>query len=556
MKKASLLLLSLFVLGALTVFWILSQQVPNKAAELLPKTTVALIELPDIPTALQHWHGSALEKISDSSQMKTVLEIAEETLEEWSGFSVNPESSQSMKELLSSLKPGRFFAALVPEEKEGKWIAGCQFFGSKASMEKVEAQIVTLFDEIEGIGIPQTLDPEKHQGELIKQRNYEGFSLVMAFHDNWFFVSSDLAVLEHTLDFSAKRHTSSDSLSASELYQQTTAPLFSQKDLCFYIAKDPLLEKFSDLSSLIKEMPFCEKAQALGSSLCCREHDVEEKLFLTGAFKTPMTLSHEGIHLTDPTTLIYLEKTNDWEKMLSQLKENSLFPAMIAQWLSMANIDFSSLGELLKPEISFLSSWKKEESLPKALFSMPERNPAAAGEWINKTASQLGTTVVTTQIKGKTDPALIMPLLAGSGSFNPVFASFGDSFLAATDENFVKTLTERDATAPTLQAAPGFDPVLYQQANEFFFYGAIPEIVEQLWHFAKPQLATLLTGENKENDFSLETLLPYLSPLIVAGSHTETGLLLQVRGPCGGTPLYLMARLLIALYFSEQQNEE
>jgi hypothetical protein len=551
MKKTAFVLFFLFAIGALTVFEILSHLAPSKTAQLLPNTTVALVELPDIATTLQHWHGSALEKMSQQPEAKSLASLGLEWLSDWSGIVLEAQDMQKIKELLTSMKPGRFFAAMVPNKQEANWIVGCQFFGSQKSMDKTLDEVTGVLDEIYGVSIHSTLDPKEHQGEVIKQRNYQGLTFVTAFHDNWIFLSNDVSLLQTTLDFSARRRHIKESLSVSELYQKNRAHLFSQGDFFFYLTPSVVLGKIPELASMLKEEPRWSHAKALGSSFRCAEKGINEQLFFSGDFKTSTTIAHEGLRFTEPSTLIYAEQTYDWKNESSWL-ENPLFPALVTQWLTKITSDFSSLIPLLKPTMTFELSWKKGASLPTALLAAPEKNSSDITLWLHQTASHLGTSVDTYE---KND-LLTLPLMPESSLLKPVFASFQGFFLLATEAPFVEELSSRAPAKGLLKEAPDFDSSLYKEANEAFFYIATQEVVEHLWSFVQPLLSGVKSADTEES-FQLppiENISKYLSPITIAEHSSEEGFLIQAHSPCGVTPLYLMRKLVYTLFLSSEQS--
>lgn len=552
-KKFSLALLFLFAVGAFTVFEILSHLAPSKTAQLLPDTTVALVELPDIAATLQHWRGSALEKIGHEPDAQGFLSLGWECLSDWSGLSLEPQDIQNLMDPLTKIKPGRFFAAMVPNKEEANWIVGCQFFGSPESMKEGVDQVTALLDEIYGVSIHKVLDPKEHQGEVIKQRNYQGLTFVTALHDNWVFFSNDVTLLQTTLDFSARRRDLKESLSASELYQKNRAHLFSQGDFFFYLTPSGALQKIPGLTSMLDEEALWGRSKALGSSFRCTEKRIDEQLFFSGDFKRLTTITHEGLRFTDPSTLIYAEQIHDWKKSMLWL-ENPMLPAAATQWLHEMGPDLSSLEALLKPTMTFVLSWKKEAPLPTALLAAPETNPSEIAPWLDQTASHLGTALDTHE---KND-LVTLPLMPEGSSLKPVFASFQGSFLVATEAPFVEELSSRAPAIAPLKEAPDFDASLYNQANEAFFYISTKEVLEHLWSFAQPLLSTLKTEDtNQEASFHLpaiENISKYLSPIVIAERSTEEGFLIQARGPCGITPLYLMGKLACTLFLSEQQT--
>jgi hypothetical protein len=109
MKKAALILASIFVVATLIVFWKLGRSGPRTAAELLPSTTIALIEAPDLPATLARWNESVLSKLSKEPEVAAFLQRPLGRLYATSGWLSNTMNLAAASDLLSKIQPGRFF---------------------------------------------------------------------------------------------------------------------------------------------------------------------------------------------------------------------------------------------------------------------------------------------------------------------------------------------------------------------------------------------------------------------------------------------------------------
>lgn len=556
MKKAALFLGIIFVVGASVVSWKLLHSGPIAATQLLPINTIAFVEIPDVPSATEHWKKSELCNLVSEPEIQAFLSRPLDRLYEKSGLLTNKITPKIAMELLLKVKPGRFFAALEPSPKEVGWIVGCQFFGSQTSMEESLLRVTQMLDARLGAGNELVLKTEEHHGDLIKKRTYLSLVLYVAFHGNWCFVSDDLEALQKTLDLCADRSLKKEALATSSLYQQNHHQLFSQADLFCYFTQHPTLQKLPYFSALYEDQ-FIKLAKATGASFRFIEEGVEEKLFFSGDFKINEEISHHGLRFTQATTLGFIERINDWKQIVERIKTNPALPPHLASFLATSGLDLSSLAALLKSEMTFAIDWVRGNSLPSILLVAPEADSEKIVNWLDQTAPQLGTTV---QASDQNDLLMVsMPKIASA--IQPTFASAKGSFFVSSDPAAIKQINNRNAATPTLETAPYFakNAALYREANEAFFYFSSKEIFERAYELARPSLlvgSAFFPQAKTIIDFSrlpaTQTVAKHLPPVIIAQSHHENGFLIQSRGPLSATPLFLIGRTLFQTFFLKQ----
>lgn len=565
MKKAALILGSIFILVALVVFWKLRHSGPLAAAELVPDNTIVLIEAPDLPSSLAHWNESNLSKLAREPEIEAFLQRPLDRFYEKSGVFSSTMTPKIFMDILRKIRPGRCFVALEAQEKKYCWIAGCQFFGNKTSMEEGLLHVTQSLDSSLGIGHEQRLQPEQHHAELIKTRIYSSLVLYSAIRGNWCFVSNNLEALQTTLDLYA--HSSltkptivgTPSLSSLLIYQQNRHHLFLQGDLFCYLKEDPGFQKYPYLVSLLDEEELIKFAQASGASFRFTQQGMEERLFFSGDFNIEEHLSHQGLHLTELTTLGFIERLTHWKQIVENLKTNPAIPTPLATLLANSNLDLFSLAPLLKSEMILNIDWPSGRPLPSILLMAPENDSEKMANWLDQAALNIGTSL---QASDQNDLLFFsIPKLAPNVELS--MASANGLFFIASDSASMKERSSQNSSAKTLETAADFSnsKSLYHEANEAFFYFNSQEIVKHIYPLARPSLllgGAMFSQAKAMIDFSrlpsTATVTKYLTPIAIAQSHYQDGFLIQSQGSLSATPLYLIGKTLYQFLMAKREK--
>jgi hypothetical protein len=559
MKKVALILGVIFVVVTSVIFWKLRRSGPMMAAELLPKNTMALMEAPDLPSTVTHWNESEICKFVLEPEIQLFLRRPLDRLYEKSGLFSNTMTPKMAVDLLRKICPGRFFAALEPGEKDLCWIAGCQFFGNKSSMEEGVESLLQRFDASRSNLNEVVLKAEEHDGEIIKKRTTSSLTVYTAIHSNWCFVSNDLKALQKTLDLYSRRSTSQEDLLNSELYQKNHQHLSLQSDFFCYVSEHTALEKIPYISLLVQEEPLVSLAKATGASFRFTQEGMEEKIFFSGDFNIEEHLSHQGLKITKPTTLGFIDRLTNWKQIAENLKNNPSLPTNLNTFLESRNLNLLSLATLLKPEMLLTLDWNTGNTFPIFLITAPEVDSEKIANWLDQTAPLLGASL---QASDQNDLLMFsMPHVAPT--IEPSFASANGSFFISTNPSAIKEISNRNASAPTLEATPDFLKVkgLYEQANESFFYFVSKEIVERAYTLVRPSLlvgSSFFPQARAFIDFSrlpsTAIITKHLTPSVIAQSHYEDGFLIQSCGPLSATPLFFLGRVCYQFLLSKKGN--
>ena len=543
MKKAAFFLALIFIIGAFVVFFILHRLGPTSSARLVPTSTVALLEFPDLAATSQRWENSLFAKMVREPEIKAFLE---RPLDRFHQMSASSTDAEALEKLLLKIKPGRLFAAVEKFEEENAWVIGCQFFGSNIDAEKGIGRLHEFLDTHFGVGEKIVLETKEKQGEIITRSSHGDFIVYSALRGNWFFVSSSLDALKKSLDFSAGRCSEKESLAATKLYQKNKTQLLSEADFFFYVRPDQALTIFPYLKAVLRNDETLTASQTVGLSLCLTNEGMKETLFFGGHFSTEASLAHDGLRLTQPTTLGYVERTNQWDKVFAILQDNKDLPPGFIDLLSPAGIDLGSLAGLLKPETVMVIDWPKGHSLPAGLISMPSSDSMKINSWLEQGTAHLGMV-----LQSNGDLHFVSTPQLADGLKPTMAVARNDFFLGTDPEIIVQTAAQaaKSSARSTLETTAGFVKVdhLYHQANEIFAYFSTKELFERLYEKVRPGLllgGSFMPDVSTTVDFSklpsASVIAHDLVPIVYAQSHVQEGILIQSAGPLTAVPLFLL----------------
>ncbi len=193
MKKLFAVIATALVVAA--GLWIaLRIQLANQLAtvpELLPKSTLLLVEAPDVKRSRDLWHTSDLYQIWREPAVQAWLQKPLDQVP------ANRAGRQVFYEFLRLTPTHTFLALISLEHNEPKLIGGFHFAGApekaRAFIEQREANWWPKVKDAKR----ETISYEQHQ---IEQVSISRFVFARVFDQEWFFVSNDVAALKALLD--------------------------------------------------------------------------------------------------------------------------------------------------------------------------------------------------------------------------------------------------------------------------------------------------------------------------------------------------------------------
>ena len=207
MKKLLAVIVIALVVAA-AVWVIVRVQLANRLAtvpELLPKTTLVLVEVPDFQRTRNQWHGSDLYQIWREPAVQAWLK------EPLARLPKNHGGRQTLEDFLQ-LGPRHGFVALTSfENNEPKLIGGFHFDESPEEVRAFVEQRKVEWLLKSGEAKRETTVYEQHQIETVSVSHFVFASVC---DNHWFFVANDLAALKALLDRADHRGEESDRIVA------------------------------------------------------------------------------------------------------------------------------------------------------------------------------------------------------------------------------------------------------------------------------------------------------------------------------------------------------
>ena len=237
MKK--LLGVIVLALVAATAVWIfLRVQLANRLAkvpELLPETTLVVVQVPDFKKMREQWHGSDLYQIWREPAVQAWLEESLARLPKHHG------GRQTLDDFLQ-LGPRHGFVALTSlENNEPKVIGGFHF-------EKSPEEVRAFIEQRQGEWLPKC-DAAKRETMVYQQHSVETVSVshfvfANVYDNHWFFVANDLAALKALLDRVDHRGEKTEtSLQTSAIFSGAIKHLPNEYGARFFVDPRPFVEK-------------------------------------------------------------------------------------------------------------------------------------------------------------------------------------------------------------------------------------------------------------------------------------------------------------------------
>src|SRR4051794_11393432 len=244
MKK--LLAVIVAALVTATTVWVIGRiQLAKRLAtvpELLPETTLALIEVPDFQRARMQWQRSDLCQIWHEPTVQTWLQKPLGQL---------PRVGAGLRQVLEDflrLSPTHGFMALTSiENNEPKVVSGFHFERSpKDAQTFIEQRKADWLSKSEGAKRETTVY-EQHQIETV---SISHFVFATVCDDHWFFAANDLAALKTLLDRADHRGEKKPSLKANPTFTEANRYLPNGYAMFGYVDPRPFVEKLMPIVAL------------------------------------------------------------------------------------------------------------------------------------------------------------------------------------------------------------------------------------------------------------------------------------------------------------------
>ena len=384
MKKFAAVIVAALVTA--TTVWVIGRiQLANRLAavpELLPETTLALIEVPDFQGARAQWQRSDLCQIWHEPTVQTWLQKPLAQLPQ-----VGADRRQILDDFLG-LGPTHGFVALTSlENNEPKILSGFHFNKSPEEARAFIEKRKTDWLSKSGGAKRDTAVYEQHQIETLSISRFE-FATVFA--DHWFFATNDLTALKALLDAVDHRGEKKPSLQDKATFVEASRYLPKDYATFLYVDPRPFVEKLIPIVAMTGQtlpMDQLERLKAVRTVATTVGFD-HGKMHETDFVAMPLigaekNLDRRMLGVGGPNTVFYSVTRVSWPQgMFSPTATGAPgLPAALQQVtaaLKDRGITESDLREAFGDELEIIGSWPADSRWPILQASLPVKDPARA----------------------------------------------------------------------------------------------------------------------------------------------------------------------------------
>lgn len=548
MKKLLLVVVAALViaLGLWIAFRAVQAHRQLAVAELLPKTTLFLAEIPDFKSAREQWRASDLHAIWREPAVQAWLQ------KPTAGWPQNQRAHQMFEDFLR-LGPTDGFVALTSiENNEPKLVGGFHFEASAAEVRNfVEDYEGRARAKTGGAPARETTTYQQHQIETV---DLGRFKIARVYDRDWFFVADDVTTLKALLDRADRlSKPTRDSLRDSETFQAGTQPLPAHYAAMVYLAPQAFVARILPLASMAGQSAVTTQLQKLkeirsmAGTFGFENGKMSEATFVAMPRRgAEEKISRPSLGAADANTFFYSDTLLHWSAGGQLVAGTSAIPrlaflqpfseALVRQGLTQADLQ-AAFGD----EMELIGQWPPGSRWPIVLASVPVRDAARARKVADAlTSVEVGGSAWTrTQQNG-----LTLYNLPGFGGLVPVTLT-----LAVSDKKLVVGSDAGAVTAEINSASPPAEPLekserfraaaaLVPAAGSAFNYVDTRLLFERIDASLRPLLvmsaAIYPALGNRINAAQLpppEAIAKHLSPIVMSQRYTDGGYLSESVGP-------------------------
>ena len=243
MKRLGFLVLLAAVAAGGVVYTVRqSRSVSNAAViALLPRTTIAVVHLPDFNRTRDDWHQTDIYKLSQEPAVRDFLNRP------LSKVPQRDATSQTISEIEQLAVKDAFVAVTSIENNEPHLVGGFRFRGSESDAEKVIARWRS--DIVRDPAQRETVEYQQHKIDIVGTAPNQ---IATVYDGQWFFASNDLAELKTVLDRTDRREKDPQTvLQSDETFRAAVAHMPASYALLFYVQPKSVSEKLTALRNTI-----------------------------------------------------------------------------------------------------------------------------------------------------------------------------------------------------------------------------------------------------------------------------------------------------------------
>ncbi|MEO5754290.1 MAG: hypothetical protein ABIR38_06250 [Chthoniobacterales bacterium] len=546
MKKL-IAVLVIALVAAAAVWVVLRIQLAKRVAavpELLPTSTLVLLEVPDFEKARADWHESDLYKIWREPAVQELLQKPLAQLPKDRG------GRRILEEFLQ-LGPTHGFIALASlERNEPKLIGGFRFAGSQEKARQFISQRETQLMAQTRNARRETIDYEQTRIETVQVSH---FVFASAYENQWYFASNDVAALKLLLDrVNHRREKPKDSLADNPAFAAAIRHLPREFAGMLFLDPRPFVEKLMPIVALagqslpMDQLQRLREVQSVASTIGFEDGKMRETDFVAmpqvGEAKN---LKRPLLAAAGPSTFLYSASQVHWsDNLLASSAPAAVgLPALVQQFtgaMKARGISLDDLREGFGQELELVGDWPTSSPWPTLIAVLPVKDTARALKIAAAlTSVELGGAAwVRSEHDGVTffsaQPFGLIPV-------HPSIAVSDHVFLAGSDEKAIQEALGQLAKAPReLEKSATFHEasVRVPAAGSAFNYVDTRLLYERADAATRPLLlmgATFYPALAKTVDLSklppAEVITKHLSPIVMSQRYEENGYITESVGP-------------------------
>jgi hypothetical protein len=534
MKRIIIALAIIVVAAVAALLWLLLNRPAPQAADLLPETTILLVDAPHIAKSRAEFRKTAIAALWQEPELRVLLE---RPLQEfW-----NTDNGKILAQIADAAQGEAFFAvthvAFMPKPTAGL-VLGADLKHNKlkaaATLEYLERQLAS---QNPGAKI------ESKDFHGVGYRSWEfqpGYRICRAFLNS-------LAVFtlgEDTMHQIITRHTAGKtggrSLADSAGYRNAINRLPNHSELTAYLNIEqisgllgPLLLFSPQGAATLEKLT---KIQAAGSAFAFTDGGVQEVAFIAykhAAHKPPPPTSRRSLAFTTPQTTAYCVRSMDWSKTYTDFL-NSVAQAGIAHLTDAVTLFERAVRQrgvhldytlaALGPETALIVNWRDSAALPDAALAIQIRHPDTNRPALDAIMDSIKDAALGVERQTPWDEsqhlgATIRALNLGPGKLAPAYTVAGNFLIIGPTADFVRELvTQHQSDRPKLADQPYYRKTIARlPVNAYAYnYCHLGDLYLRLAPFAQR-----CYGKLPPSDTVTRHLFPYVSAS-VADDHSDT----------------------------------
>jgi len=523
-------------------YWNFFQKVSSApVAELLPRDTIFLAQMPDFNRIREEWRQSDIYRLYSEPAVQDFLRKPLDKTE-------TSKALGTLQEIEQLDPKNAFFALTSISDSAPSVVGGFRFRGTQEDAERIIGKWRAMLLEQR----PGTKGEKlQYQGHEIGVVRATPFTLATTYDRPWFFAATNVTELKTLLDrVDHRAKDSGETLNKDEAYRTATSHRPSNYAAFFYLQPKAFSERLAALRAAVQsspppgEMTMLEKMRCIAGSSRFENGKIRDVLFLgMPKLETDGTLNRSSLTLGTKETFFYLTMLlNLGEKMETLNQAATLGDAVqkVFQDLATSGIAADDWKAAFGIELGALADWPSSAHWPSLLLTLPVLDMAKASKIIEAfTRADEGAIWTQTQKEGvryfsKQSAATLVaitPTIALSDrilivGLNPVSV-----------EEAVKRSTSSSSELANSQTYKAAERLLPAPTN-FFSYVDTALLYSRLDASLRPMLlmaAAFVPAIARSVDLgklpSPEVITKHLSPIVSSQRYDRDGYVAESLGP-------------------------